>query len=103
MEKLPSKEETTGIAFNYDEPDTEPPQTMLLAVTPVKTGRWTWDDVVDTVNDTLDMAKKRSMHPATFEDTGYGQVLPAVMAAVTYQNKGTISTDFRNNMEPAGE
>ena len=40
-EVIPAGTETTGIAVHYNQPSTEPPQTLLLVVTPEITGRWT--------------------------------------------------------------
>lgn len=95
-EVIPSKEETTGIAFHFDQPNTEPPQVMLLAVPPVITGKWHWDDLVDTLHETLDMAKKRAIEPKQVDTTGYAQFLPATMMAVTLYWI-TIATNLASN------
>ena len=42
-EVIPTKEEVTGITFNYNQPNATPPQALLLAVTPEEKGNWTWD------------------------------------------------------------
>lgn len=34
VEVIPNKEETTGISFNYDQPNAEAPQSILLAIPP---------------------------------------------------------------------
>jgi len=82
-EVIPSGEETTGIAFHYDQPNTEPPQTMLLVTSPEIKGTWKWEDIIDSITETLEMAKKRAVEPAQIETTGYAQFLPATMMAVT--------------------
>ena len=41
----------------------EPPQTLLLAPPPDFTGRWSWDDLVDSLHETLDLARKRAVEP----------------------------------------
>jgi hypothetical protein len=74
--------ETTGIAFNYDQPDAKAPNTLLLAVTPKVTGQWQWDDLVYTLNDTLELAKNRAVEPDHLEDTVFGQILPAIMTEI---------------------
>ncbi len=43
-EALPKREEVTGIAFNYDAPNSAPPAAILLAITPGETGSWSWDN-----------------------------------------------------------
>ena len=50
---------TTGIAFHYDQPDASPPQAVLVAVPPRLAGQWTWDDLVHTLDETLDLAMNR--------------------------------------------
>jgi hypothetical protein len=82
-EVIPGKEETTGVAFHYDQPNSEPAQTMLLVVPPKITGSWQWNDIVESMEETLQMAKKRAIAPDNIETTAYAQFLPATMMAVT--------------------
>ncbi len=82
-EVIPRTEETTGIAFHYDRPNTEPPQTLLLALPADFTGSWAWNDLVDTLHETLDMARKRAVEPRHVDDTEYARFLPAVLSSVT--------------------
>lgn len=96
VEVIPGKEETTGISFHYDQPDTEPPQVMLLAVPPAFTGSWHWNDLVDSLNETLAAAKKRAVEPQQLDRTGYAQFLPATMMAVTLYWI-TVATNLANN------
>src|SRR5205823_3914963 len=62
-ETLPQKDEVTGIAFNFDQPNSAPPSAILLAVAPEVTGKWRWDDLVETVLDTIERAKLRAVEP----------------------------------------
>lgn len=105
VELIPSKEETTGIAFHYDQPNAKPPQTILLAVTPELTGSWTWSNLSQTVIETMEMAKKRAVTPNHLVDSNFHsyqnlftQVLPGVMAEITKQNTN-ISKDLSANIE----
>ncbi len=82
-EVIPAKRETTGIAFHYDTPSNEPPQVMLLATPPEFTGSWKWEDLVDALHDTLEMAKLRAVEPAQIDKTSYAAFLPAMMMAMT--------------------
>jgi len=93
-EVIPSKSETTGIAFHFNQPNTEPPQTLLLAVTPEITGAWTWDKLVGILQDTLHRAKLRAVEPEQLGDTMYGQLLPAIITPVASHPMATISTDL---------
>jgi hypothetical protein len=90
-EVVPANDRTTGLAFNFDRPDNEAPQAMLL-ITPASVGEtWQWDDLVGALTETLDLAKKRAVEPVHVDDTPYSRFLPAtVMAATTYGI--TIST-----------
>ena len=87
IEIIPQREETTGIAFNYDQPDAEPPQSMLLAVPPVETGNWKWDDLVYTILDTMDLYKARLVEPEHIDKSIFTQVLPAVMGEFPAPNE----------------
>ena len=82
-ETIPSRTEDTGLAFHYDRPNSEPPQTMLLALTPQYTGNWRWRDLVDTVHETMDLAKKRAIEPDHIDTTAYARFLPALLSTVT--------------------
>jgi hypothetical protein len=92
-EVLPVDRETTGIAVHADSPDSEPPQSMLLVVPPVRTGTWQIGDLVAAVTETFDLARTRLVEPAQLDDTGYAQLLPATVLSAT-RRPITISTDL---------
>jgi len=82
-EVIPGTEETTGLSFHYDRPNAEPPQTLLL-VTPSRfQGHWQWQDLVDTLHETLDRARKRGIEPSHIDSTAYARFLPALVSSVT--------------------
>ena len=93
-EVIPNRIETTGIAIHYNQPNTEPPQCILLAVSPNVNGRWEWDDLVETVTDTFDRAKRRAVEPDFLRTTPYSQLLPAVLSSFTSFPIATISTNM---------
>ncbi len=93
-EVIPNRIETTGIAIHYNQPNTEPPQCLLLAVSPNVNGSWDWDDLVDTVIDTFDRAKRRAVEPDFLRQTAYWQLLPAILSSFTSFPNGTISTNI---------
>ncbi|GAG41416.1 unnamed protein product, partial [marine sediment metagenome] len=62
-EVIPSRDETLGLTFHYDQPNSEPPQVLLLVTPSIFTGSWRWEDLVNTLHETLDMAKKRAVEP----------------------------------------
>jgi hypothetical protein len=82
MEIIPNKSETTGIVLNYNQPNAMPPQSLLLAVTPVVTGTWKWEDLVFTLIDTLEMAKNRAVEPDHIDKSELSHILPGVLSEV---------------------
>ena len=81
-EVIPSKKEDIGVSFHYDRPNSEPPQVILLAMPTEFKGQWSWDDLLDVVNDTLDQAKKRAVEPEQIDKTRYARFLPATVSSV---------------------
>jgi len=80
IERIPAKEETTGITFHYDRPNSESPQAFLL-VTPTRfTGNWNWNDLVDALVYTLDSARLRTVEPDQLDTKPFASLLPAVVA-----------------------
>ncbi len=72
-ERIPGPDQVTGVAFHFDAPSTEAPQTMLLAVTPE--GRpWSADLMLDTVLETIEWMQLRAV---AIDDLGdYGHAIP---------------------------
>jgi hypothetical protein len=95
-EVIPESSIDTGITFHYDRPNCEAPQTMLL-VTPAEfRGTWRWNDLVDALNETLDLAKRRAIEPAHIDATPYAPFLPATVVA-TQVHQLTIAADLAFN------
>jgi hypothetical protein len=82
-EVIPGTSKETGITFNFARPDNEPPQAILVVAPATGDGAWHWDDVVGSLNETLDLAKKRALEPAQIDATAYSEFLPATIMAVT--------------------
>jgi hypothetical protein len=102
-ELLPGEQETTGIAFHYDRPSSEPAQAWLLVVPPDPAGTWTFADVVDAVRETLDLARVRAVEPDQLDALPWARFLPAVITAATL-HPITISVDLGrvNRAAPQG-
>ncbi|MCP3994204.1 MAG: hypothetical protein GY722_03940 [bacterium] len=93
-ESVPSREEVTGLCFNFNAPNSAPPQALLLAVTPHETGSWSWDDLVDSVLDTFRRAKLRAVEPDAIGSLpGIGTLLPAVVAEFS-TSAASVSLDY---------
>ena len=78
-ELVPSREETTGIAFQYDPPDASAPQAILLAVPPVVGEPWTIGSLNRVLLETLDLTRLRAVDPAALGDVAH--FLPATYLA----------------------
>jgi hypothetical protein len=94
VEVIPSQSEISGITFHFNQPNSEPPQACLLAVTPEVTGAWTWDKLVGILRDTFQRAKQRGVEPEAIGDTAFGHLLPAILTPVSSQRFATITTDL---------
>lgn len=87
LETIPNKEETSGLTFNYDQPNSKPPQNILLAVSPDVTGNWDWNDLICTLLETQKLAKIRAVEPDQLsKNTLFGHLLPSVMAMTEVPN-----------------
>lgn len=75
-ELIPDKFQTAGIGFHYDAPGARPPQTIVLALPPVLgQAAWTFDDLIDVIHETFDVAKLRAVRPRDL-GSGLGALLP---------------------------
>lgn len=82
-EVLPVDSATAGLAFHYDQPSSEAPQSLLL-VTPASGGRtWTWEDVRQAVPDTMRLARQRAVEPVHVGQGPAARFLPATISAIT--------------------
>ena len=99
---LPARTATTGVAFHFNQPDTEPPQVMLLAVCPSESGNWRWEYLTLTIFETIERAKKRLV---TFEqlkqNPALDHLLPAVVAPLDRGNLHPNLDLGRNHVDPA--
>jgi hypothetical protein len=90
-ELVPSRNETTGIAFQYDPPDNAAAQAILLAVPPVVGEPWTIGSLNRVLLETLDLARLRGVDPAALGDMAH--YLPATYLAFNV-NAEAVSTDL---------
>ncbi|MDO7174144.1 hypothetical protein [Mariniflexile sp. AS56] len=101
-ELIPEETIDSGIALNYNGPNNEASQNLLLSIPPVEGEDWQWEHLVDCVNDTLEMAKMRAVEPKHLRsDSLLFRILPGIIAAVNAEGH-TASLDFgRNNTSPS--
>lgn len=60
-EQIPFKTVTTSLCFNYNAPNTQPPQAWLLAVPAERGKAWTLENLAAIAANTLDMARIRAV------------------------------------------
>ena len=92
VEVLPNSSETTGISFQYDQPNSAPPQTILIAVPPDLNERWTTRSLHQVLLETLDLARLRAVDPDALGEVGH--YLPALYFAHNMNRHHAVSTDF---------
>jgi len=90
-ELVPSRTETTGIAFRHDPPDAAAPQAILLAVPPVIGEPWTVGRLNRVLLETLELLRIRAVDPQTLGDLGH--YLPATYLAFNI-NGDAVSSDL---------
>lgn len=98
-ETIPNREEVTGITFNYNQPNSTPPQAILLAVSPNQTGNWTWADLTGTILNTFERAKERAVEPDDVDKMlSLTRLLPATMAEFSVSKFTNVSLDYSLNI-----
>ena len=88
-EHIPSDTVTTGVSFQYDQPGSQAPQSLLLAVPSqleVQPAPWTTDALLEIVNDTLDLAKIRAVDLDAFSQVG--SLFPSLFLAMDPDQPG---------------
>ncbi|WP_118976928.1 hypothetical protein [Taibaiella koreensis] len=79
IDVIPAREQTSGISFHHNQPNAKAPQCLLLGLTPQITGNWRWDDLVDMLNETLELAKKRAVDYEQISSSVVGQLPGMIM------------------------
>ncbi len=68
IELIPKRRQNAGAVFHYDVPNAEPPQTILLAVSPQNEGYWSQKKLINILNETKRMATYRLVEPEMIND-----------------------------------
>jgi hypothetical protein len=93
VEIVPHEKETTGITFQYDQPDATAPQAILLVTPPDPVGQpvWTAEALQQVLLETMDLVRVRAVGPEALGE--FGHYLPALYFALNLAGD-TVSTDF---------
>jgi len=91
VEIVPSAQETTALAFQFDAPDACAPQNVLIAVPPVPGQEWTTETLRRVLMETLDLAKLRAVDTEALGAAA--QHLPGLYLALNTEDHA-VSTDF---------
>jgi hypothetical protein len=89
-ELIPARKEDSSIAFHYDDAGAEAAQTVLVAVPPTQSPQWDLETLLDTLNETFDLARIRAVDSDLLP---LGQVLPVIYMASNPSNE-TVSTNL---------
>lgn len=78
IERIPYREQTAAVAFGYDQPDAEAPQTLLLAIaTKDNKKHWSEKMLANSLKSAIHMAKCRTVSPDMLCKNGWtGGLLP---------------------------
>jgi hypothetical protein len=90
-ETVPSVVQHTALSFRYEAPVAEAPQAVLVAVPPTDAATWDIETLLDTVRETLTLAKIRAVDSALLESLR--PFLPAICLTGNTANE-TVSTDL---------
>lgn len=98
VETVPSRRETTGVTFHYDQPNSAPPQAMLLAVPADQRPVWDLDSVEAVLQETMELIRLRAVGPENRTETIWvDEDLPA---GATPLGDGEVWTWVRAHPEP---
>ena len=91
IETVPNAAETTAVAFQYDQPDATPPQSVLIAIPPGADLSWTAGALQKVLLETMDLAKMRMVDPSLLGEIEH--FLPALYFGSNAQGD-TVSTNW---------
>jgi hypothetical protein len=97
VEVVPESRETTGVAFHYDAPNSEPRQAILLCVPPDGRARWSVEALEQIVLETLEFARVRLVDLDSLLAAGH--FAPSIFTAFNPLSD-TVSTDLRQAARP---
>ncbi|NGZ09682.1 MAG: hypothetical protein CV088_09895 [Nitrospira sp. LK70] len=93
VEVVPNSNETTGVVFQYNQPDSVAAQAILVAVhpNPMEQAFWTIPWLQQVLRETVSLVHMRAVTPDLLDETSH--YLPAAYFAFNAEGH-TVSTDF---------
>jgi hypothetical protein len=109
-ELIPSDKVDTSVSFQYDGPNSQAPQCLLLAVPSQRSKTpkvWQVDELAEIVRDTMDLAKvrlvdldaMREIEGDTSGEQGVGLVFPSLMFPTDPYNPGWARNAFADSIQ----
>ncbi len=78
-EIVPEDEQVAGIALNHNQPDSEAPNALILAIQPTLKDNWTETSLLDFVQETLNLTSLRAVDTDMIKrEPGLSVLLPAI-------------------------
>ena len=69
VETVPSRRETTGVTFHFDQPNSAPPQAVLLAVPADQRTTWDLNSLEAILQETMELIRLRAVSPGSRAET----------------------------------
>lgn len=101
VEVVPNSQETTGVTFHYDGPNSAPPQALLLAVSADQRDVWDLNSLEAVVRETTDLMRLRAIAPESRPETIW--VDDGIPAGASPSGQGENWTWVRTQPEPLSE
>lgn len=109
-ELIPSDKLDTSVSFQYDGPNAQAPQCLLVAVPSQRSSdatAWETGDLAEIVRDTMDLAKARLVDLDAMSelegdesgDEGVGLVIPSLMFPTNAENPGWARKAFAESVQ----
>ncbi|WPB83880.1 hypothetical protein [Sediminicoccus rosea] len=89
--------QASGVAFHFDRPNAEAPQSFLLVTPATADGTWHWEDIVGALDSSWELMRIRAVEPEHLDDPVLGQMLPATYMAAAPRDV-TISAVLAANV-----